>query len=56
MKKVKFYETETKNVRLDELLDQIKTDADVIKMFSKTGSTLVDIKIVAHEKREVMDD
>lgn len=52
MKKVKFYETEAKNVRLDKLLDQIKTDIDVIKIFSKTGSTMVDIKIVAHEKRQ----
>lgn len=56
MKKVKFYETKTKNVRLDELHEQIKTDVDVIKMFSKTESTLVDIKIVAHEKREVPAD
>lgn len=52
MRKVKFYETEAKNVKLDELLDQIKTDIDVIKMFSN-GDTLVDIKIVAHEKRNL---
>ncbi|MCC8435456.1 hypothetical protein HP567_012965 [Brevibacillus sp. M2.1A] len=56
MKKVKFLTTDTKNVPLNEFEDQIKTEIEMIKMFAKTSNPLVDIKIVAHEKREVVPD
>ncbi|MCM3141677.1 hypothetical protein [Brevibacillus sp. MER 51] len=56
MKKVRFVESNTKNVKLDKLEEQIKTEIEMIKKFARTSNPLVDIKIVAHERREVAPD
>ncbi|WP_309479435.1 hypothetical protein [Brevibacillus agri] len=56
MKKVRFFETDTKNVPLSELEDQIKTEIEIIKMFARTNNPLIDIELVAHERREDFED